>query len=228
MDIIYADQNGNAIIVCPDCGKKKQANVSKYLGRQPSIKCSCGNKFECRFEPSDMESSVDKRAEYFTLESGELSRMKERVYPSVERGEANIVCDKCGRGVVLNPKDDPVLVRTFGFRCPCGNIFPCRIEQRKQYRRRVALKGSYVNRATRDRNPMTVRDISLGGIGFHAPEKHGVHKDDILEVTFTLDDERETEIKRMVIVKAINGWKIGCEFLEKPLYDRELGFYLMG
>lgn len=227
MDIIYADQNGNATIVCPHCGKKKEANVSKYLGTEPSVKCSCGNKFECRFEPADMESSVDKKTGYFPLKPDELSEMKERVYPSVEGGGANIVCDKCGCGVVLDPKDDPVLVENFGFRCRCGNVFRCRIEQRKQYRRRVELKGTYINRVTRDKNSMIVRDISLGGIGFRAPERHGINEGDVLEVSFTLDDGRGTELDRVVTVKVVKNRKIGCEFSEKPLYDRELGFYLL-
>ncbi|MGM0427006.1 MAG: PilZ domain-containing protein [Thermodesulfobacteriota bacterium] len=252
MNIHYADQKGNALISCPYCGRKKGGNVSKYIGRELTIRCTCGQRFKCRFEYERMgtedkdaalkadqsyhqfesaatKDAVPKQVECFSIRNGEASDTEIRVlYLFGKNGTANIVCEKCGFTQLADPKDDPVLRRPFWFRCKCGNVFPCRIEQRQYYRKRVQLQGTYINHRTRLKNSMLINNLSFSGIGFTVLKgQDTIKQGDIMDVSFTLDDGRATEINRSIQVKTVRDRQIGCEFLEKPFYDKELGYYLL-
>jgi len=74
---------------------------------------------------------------------------------------------------------------------------------------------------------MTVRNISLTGIGFETLSPHGLGKGDEIRVRFTLDDAKQSEIERDVIVRVVKDKYIGGEFSDPNLYDKTLGFYLM-
>lgn len=52
--IVFISSNNTATIQCPECGKAKTTDVSRYAGTDERItincSCSCGHKFRCRLE----------------------------------------------------------------------------------------------------------------------------------------------------------------------------------
>jgi hypothetical protein len=49
---VYTGENGEAVIRCSDCGRKKYANVAAYkeLGKKVRVTCPCGSSFVVAFE----------------------------------------------------------------------------------------------------------------------------------------------------------------------------------
>ncbi len=77
---------------------------------------------------------------------------------------------------------------------------------------------------------MIVEDISRTGLGLRTVCKHNVCVNDVLLVTFTLNDRQQTAIRKTVRVRRIDDCCIGAEFLDHDAYtdtNRILGFYLM-
>ena len=77
---------------------------------------------------------------------------------------------------------------------------------------------------------LIVEDISRTGIGFRILNNHTVQPNDVLAVTFTLDDKQQTRIQKSVRVRRIDNYFVGAEFLDHDAYtdtNRMLGFYLM-
>ena len=75
---------------------------------------------------------------------------------------------------------------------------------------------------------MTVDNISLGGLDFiNLTPGNLIMKNDILEVSFHLDDSNRTFVQREVKVTASNKDSISAVFSRSQMFDKELGFYLM-
>lgn len=112
-------------------------------------------------------------------------------------------------------------------RCPCGNVFMVHLDFRQHYRKQTDLAGTF-----RSINPsgmsgdIHVKDISLSGIGFTVSGMQFLEKGYSLYVTFTLDDKRKTNLTKEVVVQSIQGDFVGCRFVERQAYEKELGFYL--
>jgi hypothetical protein len=77
---------------------------------------------------------------------------------------------------------------------------------------------------------MIVEDISWTGIGLRTLYQHSILINDVLAVTFTLDDKQHTGIQTSVRARRIDNCFIGAEFIDRDAYtdtNRMLGFYLM-
>ena len=79
---------------------------------------------------------------------------------------------------------------------------------------------------------MTVVDISRGGLQLQLNQAPRFKIGDTIYVEFSLDDQLRTLIEKDVVVRKIDGNKIGTEFLtalhnSNPA-DKALGFYLFG
>jgi hypothetical protein len=68
----------------------------------------------------------------------------------------------------------------------------------------------------------------LGGMDFSnlSPEVN-INNDDMLDVSFYLDDDNNTFVQREVRVKSVDSETIRAVFLQTQSYDKELGFYLL-
>lgn len=75
--------------------------------------------------------------------------------------------------------------------------------------------------------PMMVENISFSGIGIRSPFVDKIKVGDRIEVSFNLDDARNSTVERIAVVKHVNGHFAGVEFLQDRSYDKLLGFYLM-
>ena len=65
---------------------------------------------------------------------------------------------------------------------------------------------------------MVVEDISRTGIGFRTVGGHAILVNDVLSVTFTLDDKQKTDIRKSVRVRRIDDRFIGAEFVDHDTY----------
>lgn len=135
-------------------------------------------------------------------------------------------CLSCKRVNVLDLSGERDMITAAQVNCECGARYPVRLEFRKTYRKRASLDGFYFDEDGTKRE-MIVRDISLGGVGFHTREPHRLKPRHIIDVLFHLDDAKGTRIFRKVMVRNVRGRFVGVQFLERRERDKELGFYLL-
>ena len=139
-----------------------------------------------------------------------------------------ITCPKCNISKDFNANEYKTSNRGIKARCTCGNVFRCVIEFRKYYRKAVSFAGDYRNEKTGDTGKMVIESISLGGIDFvNLTSEIFIMKNDILEVSFHLDDKNHTLIERKAKITASDENTINAAFIKFQLYDKDLGFYLM-
>jgi hypothetical protein len=144
--------------------------------------------------------------------------------------EAALTCPSCHSSRMVNFSqytDDKLPTKA---KCACGCIFDVPdiiLESRKFYRKKARLPGSYSKTAVDKIGSMTVKDVSFSGIRFRTEKEHDIEVDEILGVRFVLDDNKQTEIRRAVVVKNVRGRLIGAEFCDTHGYDMDLIYYLM-
>lgn len=119
-------------------------------------------------------------------------------------------------------------------RCPCGQSYPVMLERRQQFRKEVALSGTYVqivNGRPMGRGSMVVKDISRSGLKLRVPMTQHLKCGHILEVEFRLDDAKKSLIQKEVVIRKIDASDLGTQFVSitpGDPSDKALGFYLMG
>ena len=139
-----------------------------------------------------------------------------------------ITCPKCNISKSFNVNEYKASNRGIKARCTCGNIFRCVIEFRKYYRKTVNFTGEYRNAKTGDSGQMVVESLSLSGIDFiNLASQNLIMKNDLLDVSFHLDDSNKTFIQRKAKVSASDKNMINAIFIKFQPYDKDLGFYLM-
>jgi PilZ domain-containing protein len=146
-----------------------------------------------------------------------------------------LVCEQCHRSKALQATIAKDLPQPLKVRCPCGATFGVNIIIRQFYRKKTRLPGHYVRREAQtnkilEQGQMFVEDISRTGLGLRTLYKHTVLSNDVLVVTFTLDDQQKTDIWKSVRVRRVDDYWIGAAFIDHDTYtetNRILGFYLM-
>ena len=94
------------------------------------------------------------------------------------------------------------------------------------------IKKNHINHSQKNdrgmliRGKITVKGVSMGGIGFEMAGNCSMQKDVELEVIFTFDDIHSYFIKKMLLVKVVRDKYAGCEFSDSKEYVKALGFYL--
>jgi transcription elongation factor Elf1 len=233
--VFYADANDVATIICPHCGLSKTFRVPDTIRPETVLKvdCKCGQPFKCRFEFHNPKRKIARvPGSYFFLEKDEMKDRDPVVYFANASGDAVIVCHSCGFSKPVNANADKNLSKRLGFHCVCGNVFPFRVDLRREFRKRVNLAGKFKNAKTGRRGLIYVRDLSMGGVGFsvqvtNEDTSYPIRIGDHLELVFRLDDRIGTEIVRTVTVCSVRENFVGSKFHDRKSYDKELGFYLM-
>ncbi len=151
-------------------------------------------------------------------------------------GSATVVCPACGRSKVM-PASAIRPGLKIKARCVCNIEFYVTFEFRCNYRKAVQLPGTYtLLPPNHGGGEMMVTDISRNGIKLHLPSGHGLTPGQRIEIKFQLDDKRQSEIQRQVVMRHVLGHGVvlgqvlgtdaGCEFIEHDFFDKVLGFYL--
>lgn len=147
----YVDDEGSAVIICPDCFRKRTVPVDKFRGKQSTVKV----------------------------------------------------------------------------RCSCSHLFHVNLEFRRHYRKNTNLDSKYqIKPPANSGGICEINNLSLSGLSFTVRGIHDIQIGQLGTIEFTLDNRKQTELFKHVIVRNVIGNKIGCEFLDQQAFERELGFYL--
>jgi len=118
--------------------------------------------------------------------------------------------------------------RELRIKCSCDKTFCLCLEYRKHPRKSVKLLGRSINLSLhRKSQDIIIMNISLGGIGFIPMKKYEIKKDDRLQVSFILNDCKNTPVETTATVRAASKDYVGCEFNTTESFLPSLGFYLL-
>lgn len=144
-----------------------------------------------------------------------------------EKNEGTITCPNCQKSKRANFTRHKHLREVIKVKCGCGCAFGLIIDQRKYYRKKTKISGSYAIPGTNEAGGIIVEDLSFTGVGFQSRHTHKLQPGDLIEVRFILDNHLKTEMCRNAIVRRVKDKYVGAEFCDDKAYDKELGFYLM-
>lgn len=142
-------------------------------------------------------------------------------------GSAAIVCPDCFRKKVVGVekfrgKKGPLKVK-----CGCGHRFEVNLEFRRHYRKLTELDGTYkMDPPSNAAGISEIVNLSLSGACFKVRGMHDLKEGQLGTIEFKLDNRKQTELFKHVIIRNINKDEVGCEFLDQQAFERELGFYL--
>lgn len=138
--------------------------------------------------------------------------------------KARIICPHC-----YERKEVPVgqfrhRGRLLKVKCICGRIFQLELEFREYRRKGTRLEGNF--KSASSRWPVTVRNVSMCGGCIEMQGDHTLRVGYKGTVSFRLDDRKQSKIVQKVVIRGVNGNRLGCEFISDRHYRKELGFYL--
>ncbi len=91
----------------------------------------------------------------------------------------------------------------------------------------VILSGDYRHFNKNAHGYITVVKISIQAVCFETMRQNNLKPGDILDITFNLDDSRNSLIKRRVRVDKADEKFVEAQYHNPPPFDKNLGFYLM-
>jgi c-di-GMP-binding flagellar brake protein YcgR len=103
------------------------------------------------------------------------------------------------------------------------------LERRKFFRKKVNLSGSIIGDSGK-RYSIRVRDLSRTGLRMEVLTPHAFQVDERILVEFFLDDVKETQISKGVVIRKADDKVVDGEFLATESFDNSdkvIGFYLM-
>jgi hypothetical protein len=137
-----------------------------------------------------------------------------------------IICPKCGleKNVdVSNFKDTHKRLKA---KCRCGEVFRVELEFRRYYRKKVRLPGEYFVQEKEEKGEILIEDISMTGIRFSTLKPFNISRNDSVELKFTLDNQKKTEIHTLVKIIWIADRNIGAQYIDLNRFKQDLVFYL--
>jgi len=143
-----------------------------------------------------------------------------------DTNKTTIICPKCRLEKIMDVSNFKDTHKRLKAKCRCGEIFRVTLEFRKHHRKKVRLPGEYFVRGKDEKRKMIIEDISAGGIRFACIDPHFISRNDTIELKFTLDDSRKTEIHTTIEIKWIIDRNVGGQFINPKLFEKELGLYL--
>ena len=118
--------------------------------------------------------------------------------------------------------------RELKIRCSCDTLFCICLEYRAHHRKPTRLLGKTINLSNhRENQDVIIKNVSRGGIGVCPFKKHRTRQDDLLQVSFNLNDVQLSSIDTDVPVRSSTIDYIGCEFNSTEKFKTSLGFYLI-
>ena len=110
----------------------------------------------------------------------------------------------------------------------CGGSYEIEIEVRKAFRKELSFDGLMTRLDPAGlAEKVAIVNLSNGGCGFQASEKHGLQKGQLIKVSFTLDDAMKTVIRKEAIIRFVKDRYIGCEFAPTAGgMEPDIAFYL--
>jgi len=141
---------------------------------------------------------------------------------------AVLTCSHCGRQKVILADSFKGYKHKLKVKCSCNEVFTVNLEFRNRVRKKTHLRGTYVNHTQNDATgDLIIQDVSVTGLSFTCLDLKNFKEGDELSITFNLDDELQTEIVKIVVVKNIRQRSIGCQFeTSEDIFGSPLGHYI--
>lgn len=143
-----------------------------------------------------------------------------------DSGKAAIVCPECHSKRVIDVEQFRGKKSSVKVRCSCSHVFELSLEFRRHYRKKTELEGSYRINSSNAGGVTEVTNLSLSGACFKIRGLHDLECGQLGTLEFKLDNRKQTELFKHVIIRNINKDEVGCEFLDQHAFEKELGFYL--
>ncbi len=143
-----------------------------------------------------------------------------------DTNQATIVCPKCLLEKNIDVTNFKKTQKKLKDKCRCGEVFRLTLEFRKHYRKNVQLLGEYSVQGKDERGEIIIKDISAGGLRFESLKPHYISRNDTVELKFTLDNPKRTEIQKLIKIKWIIDRNVGAEYIDPKSLGKDLGFYL--
>ena len=145
-----------------------------------------------------------------------------------EDSQATIVCPACSSAKTISVEEFRHRHHVLKIKCKCGHSFTLQLEFRQFFRKDTDLHGVYdLVPPARGGGIATIVNLSLVGACFEVRGVHSLQVGHKGSLVFTLDNRKETVLYRQVIIRSVDGNRIGCEFVDDRAFDKELGFYLL-
>ncbi len=146
--------------------------------------------------------------------------------------KVTFVCDVCQHAKTADVSRYKNIGKalTVKCKCKCGHQFDVTLEKRGILRKPVNFAGAYTHTNSLGdtiQGSMTVRNLSRKGLQLVLNADHAIKIGAALDVDFRLDDISRSPVLKSVIVRNVNGRKLGTEFSEAEAFDKMLGLYLM-
>ena len=142
--------------------------------------------------------------------------------------QATIVCPACSVAKTISVEEFRHRQHVLKVKCNCGHSFSLQLEFRQFFRKETELQGVYDTKPpARGGGIATIVNLSLIGACFEVRGVHDLKIGHKGSLVFTLDNRKETVLYRQVIIRSVDGNRIGCEFVEDRAFEKELGFYLL-
>lgn len=142
-------------------------------------------------------------------------------------GYTSIACPSCSTVHTVFVNNFRHKNHVINVRCKCLESFKVQLEFRKHFRKPADLNGVYsILPPEGGGGRMIIKNISRSGVGFAVSGKHSIKQKQTATLTFTLDNRKRTKLVKEVVIRAVNGNFIGCQFVENQAFEKELGFYL--
>ena len=142
---------------------------------------------------------------------------------------AVLTCTHCGIQKVVTADLFMGRKHKLKVKCSCQKAFIVNLEFRNRVRKKVHLRGTYINHSQEDcSGHLVIQNISITGLAFTTLDGRNFNVGDELSVELTLNDEHETEMKKEVIVRSVSPNSTGCEFEKsEDSFGSPLGHYVM-
>lgn len=116
---------------------------------------------------------------------------------------------------------------TLKTRCQCETVFMVSLDFRKHYRKPTNIDGVYTAIGGQGGGgQMQIDNISRSGVGFSLSKGHRMTVGQKALLIFKIDDKKQTELTKKVIIRRIHNNIIGCEFANMNQVGKDLGFFL--
>jgi hypothetical protein len=155
----------------------------------------------------------------------ELSTRLTKTFVS-ENGLAAITCPNCGLTKQVPVADYCGKQNTIKVRCRCQQTFTTELEFRQYHRKPTDLSGIYDVVSDTGGGRAVIKDLSRNGIGFMVSGIHNVKVGHNILIDFSLDDQKQTKLRKKAVVRSVSKNRIGCEFKKDQAFEKDLGFYL--
>ena len=144
-------------------------------------------------------------------------------------GSAIVTCPGCQRKFKIKAPESDEIAEGYKLsgKCPCGESFTISFDRRRHPRLNLGVSGAYLHDRHKYRGLITVRNISLSGIGIELNTERAMLEGDRVTLRFNLNDELKSYIDKKAVIRRTQRRKVfGLEFVAKTSSTDPLFNYL--